>query len=114
MAKTVSSKFNRQVSNISGGERRSSIRIKLKGKYKSSQFRLLQVFGAIFGINVITWLPTVVSISPVSANVISLEYLVFAHLSLLSQVVLHPIIQVFLYKDIRVVFINMCKRRSRG
>ena len=117
MARTVSNKFNRQVSNISGGESRSSfysILTKLKAKYKSSQFRLLQVFGAIFGINIITWLPTVVSISLVSANVISLEYLVFAHLSLLSQVVLHPVIQVFLYKDIRVVFINMCKRRSRG
>ena len=116
MARTVSSTFNRQVFNISMvGATNSphSILTKLKAKYKSSQFRLLQVFGAIFGINIITWLPSAVSISLVSADVIVPEFLVFAHLSLLSQVVLHPVIQVFLVNDIRVVFVNMCKRHSQ-
>ena len=64
--------------------------------------RLVQVFGAIFCANIFTWVPTFISIVMIAANVIVPWFIALGHLSLLSQAVIHPILQVVMLKDIRV------------
>ena len=44
-----------------------------------------------------------------AANLFVLEFTVFAYLSVLSQPVIHPMVQVFLLKDIRTVVLKPCK-----
>lgn len=83
-------------------------RVSLDTRYKRSQLRLLRVFGAIFGANIFTWLPSIVSIAIV-ARVVVPWFIVFGHLSLLSQAVIHPILQVTLLKKIRDEILNFCK-----
>lgn len=113
MSRTVSKGFHRQVSTITmGNSRRQSLYTRLKDRYQNCQLRLLEVFGALFGVNFVTWLPTVLSLSLVTAGVIAPGFIAFAHLCLLSQVVFHPVLQVALLRDIRDAIANMCKHCS--
>ena len=59
-------------------------------------------FFVVFVLDFLTWLPSLVSLSLVAGGVVIPEYIAFAQLCLLSQVVFHPISQVIFLKDIRI------------
>ena len=77
---------------------------KMKSKYNQQQLCLAKVFGAIFVVNFVTWIPIVV-ISVVSgaigpSNVPPEAYSV-VFLSFLSQPAIHPILETFLVAKVR-------------
>ena len=107
MVRSISRGYQRELENIAGS-RRPSLFVTIRDRYQSSRVHLLEVFGAVIVVNVVTWLPTVVTVGLVSSGVIVFEFVAFGHLCLLSQAVLHPIIQVFLLRDIRVALAGVC------
>ena len=114
--KGISKGFHRAVRNSLGQGGRPSLTIELKDKYKRNQIRLLQIFGAIFCANIITWVPILGSLI-LLVIVIVPGVVVFAHLCLLFQAVIHPILQVLLLRDIRVEFSHLfylCSRQCRA
>ena len=111
--KGLSKGFHRAVRNSVGPGGRPSSTTQLKDKYKRRQIRLLQVFGAIFCADLLTSLPTAVSLFLV-AIVIVPGAVIFSRLCLLFQVVIHPILQVLLLQDIRYELAKLLKPCGRG
>ena len=68
------------------------------------QFRMVQLFGGIFTANMITWIPmlclaiagAIVGLGRIPTAVFSVTYMAF-----LSEIVIHPILEVILIRDIR-------------
>ncbi len=98
----------------------NNLKSKASQSMYSKQLQLMKVFGAIFVANVLTWIP-IILISFLAAVKVYLsgwqEFVVFS--SLLSFVVLHPIIQTCLipeFRDYIVVFVTKilcpCYRKS--
>jgi hypothetical protein len=74
--------------------------------YKSTQLRLVWLFGAIFTGNIITWLPMVglvLSAAALGAGNIHTVVYSITYLSFLSETVIHPILQSCLIRDIKLV-----------
>ncbi len=83
------------------------------------QFRMVQLFGAIFTANLVTWIPmlglaisaAVVGLGQIPAVVYSVTYLAF-----LAEIVIHPIIEAMLIRDIREIVLrlatHLCRRRN--
>ena len=96
-------KYYHRARNRGGGKGRDmSVHSRLKQKNKWNQVRLLQIFGAILCASIITWMPTFVSIVVLATRTIVLWLIVFGHVTILSQAVIHPVLQVIFLRDIRV------------
>ena len=74
---------------------------KILKAYNWDQFRLVQIFGAIFTANVITWFPMIVLsiIIAIHGRGHTLFYTI-AYLSFLAETVIHPILEARLIKEI--------------
>ncbi len=86
----------------------------LKGKVSQSvyskQLQLVKVFGAIFVANAITWIPTILLFFLAAGNIFVSEWLSFVlYCSLVSLVVLHPVVQTCLIPEIRHYIIGFLK-----
>ncbi|MCG8625867.1 MAG: G-protein coupled receptor, partial [Proteobacteria bacterium] len=73
----------------------------LSSAYNRDQFQLVQIFGAIFIANVITWFPTITLsvVVAIQGEGPTLLYTI-AYLSFLSETMVHPIIEARMIKDI--------------
>ena len=111
MRKNVSMGYHRSLLNANTFmNRRPSIFLKIEDENKRKQLRMTQIFGAIFVINIITWIPLliVVILVQLPRQIIVPVFILFAQLCFLSQIVLHPILQVVLLKDIRIEITRCC------
>ncbi len=65
------------------------------------QFRLVQVFGAIFTAIIVTWLPIIICyiVAAIRGRLPTVMYSI-AYLSLLSETTIHPVIEAILIRDI--------------
>ena len=80
------------------------------------QFRMVQLFGAIFTANMITWIPmlclaiagAIVGLGRIPTAVYSVTYMAF-----LSEIVIHPILEVILIRDIRKSLVLCCPGKVR-
>ena len=81
-------------------------------EHNKRQFRLVQLFIAIFTANIITWLPMVVlaiTAAIVGSRTIHTSLYTITYISYLSQTVIHPILETMLIPKIRIV-ISKCSR----
>ena len=83
----------------------------LSNAYNRNQFRLVQIFGAIFIANVITWFPiiTLSVVIAVQGEGHTLLYTI-AYLSFLAETMIHPIIEARMIKDIWNVTLKFVSR----
>ena len=83
----------------------------LSSAYNRDQFRLVQIFGAIFIANVITWFPmiTLSVVVAIQGEGHTLLYTI-AYLSFLSETMIHPIIEARMIKDIWSVTLKFVSR----
>ena len=104
--KSVLKKYHRARENMfdvrQGGRKLSVQSIKLKKKHKTDQLRVLQIFGAILCASILTWMPAFVSVIVLASRVIVFWLIAFGHISISSQAVIHPILQVVFLRDIRI------------
>ena len=84
---------------------------RLSSAYNRDQFRLVQIFGAIFLANVITWFPmiTLSVMIAIQGEGYTLLYTI-AYLSFLSETMIHPIIEARMIKDIWSVTLKFISR----
>ena len=84
---------------------------RLSSAYNRDQFRLVQIFGAIFLANVITWFPmiTLSVVIAIQGEGHTLLYTI-AYLSFLSETMIHPIIEARMIKDIWSVTLKFISR----
>ena len=71
---------------------------------KQQQFRMVQVLGAIFVTNIITWIPMIVLIltgAIVGSFVIPTFYFSFAYICYLLEIMLHPLLQITLIYELK-------------
>ena len=73
----------------------------LSNAYNRDQFRLVQIFSAIFIANIVTWLPMIILsiVISIQGRGHTLLYTI-AYISFLSETVIHPIIEARMIKDI--------------
>ena len=87
------------------------VKKKIEKENLNKQFKLVQLFGAIFIANLLTWLPIVsvaIAGAIVGSGIIpSLAYAV-AYLAYFSQVVIHPVLQALLIREIKDVMAKCC------
>ncbi len=117
---TVKLKYLQGVRNLNSPL--SEHRRRMKSKYTKQQIRLAQVFGGLFLVNIITWIPNLVtsfvSVAIGSENV-SPEIYSFVFLVFLSQPAVHPILESFLVEKVRNLFCKCihcnicCKKITR-
>ncbi len=98
--RNISKGYHRAVLNTSSHVSSPSLLLRINDRNREKHLRLTQIFGVIFLVNIITWTPSFFSIILLTQVIIPI-YIVFAHLCLISQVVIHPIVQVVLLRDIR-------------
>ncbi len=83
---------------------------KIRSKYNLQQIRLAKVFGAIFVVNSITWIP-IMFISFVSGAVgpdnVPPEAFSVVFLSFLSQPAIHPVLEAFLVGKVRSALVKI-------
>ena len=103
--KKISKGYHRSILDASAS---SSLTLRIIDENKQKHLRLTQIFGVIFMTSIVTWTPTLVSIILLT-QIILPAYIVFAHICLLSQVVIHPVVQVILLKDIRDEITRCCR-----
>ena len=83
---------------------------KIRNEAATKQFKLFRVFGAILLVNFATYLPAIVlSVCLVFITNAPRELFIIVRLSILSQVVLHPLIEAFLTPELQVTFPPACK-----
>ena len=69
--------------------------------YNRDQFRLVQIFGAIFTANIITWVPMVVMSIVIAIQGVGYTlFYTIAYLPFLAETVIHPILEARLIKEI--------------
>ena len=70
---------------------------------KQQQFRMVQVLGAIFLTNIITWIPMIVLIFAgiFIGSLIPTFYYSFAYLCYLLEIMLHPLLQIMLIYELK-------------
>lgn len=77
---------------------------------RKAQLRLVQLFGAIFTANLVTWLPMIVlALMGAILGSMRIPTLMFsiAYLSFLSETLIHPILEVSLIRDIRLALCEL-------
>ena len=110
MKKSIRNGYARSKRNSIGG--RKSLN-SIRRKYARDQTRLSQIFVALFVSSIVTWLPIAIAIIMVAAaNFFVLEFTTFSFLCILSQPVIHPILQVLLLRDVRTVVAQPCRLLS--
>ena len=80
------------------------------------QFRMVQLFGAIFTANLVTWVPmfglvvtgAITGVGKIPTVVFSIAYLAF-----LSEIVIHPLLEAMLIREIRDVMIKFWPARLK-
>ena len=83
----------------------------MKRKHIKGNIRLTQIFGALFLSSIFTWMPlALTAMMYVAGGVFIEEFSSFAVLCFFSQSVIHPIIQILLLQDVRVVIIKPFKK----
>ena len=83
--------------------------------HSKSQLRMVWLFGAIFTANIVTWLPILclaITLTILKTARSSLVY-TFPFLSYMSETVIHPVLVVFLLRDIRSEISKCCTLGSR-
>lgn len=83
---------------------------RIKERRNQKQLHLVRVFGAIFATNICTWLPILVvtiSCSALNMESVPLPFVTFSYLALVSQSVLHPILEASLVRDIRIYILRI-------
>lgn len=105
--KNIRDRYHRSL-RYADGERRPSLFARLRDENKKKQIRLTQIFAATFVINLLTWMPTVITFIMVATEKVDGGFIVFAHLCLFSQTVVHPILHTVFLKDIRVEMKRLC------
>ncbi len=109
--RNISRGYHRSILNNPSGYRRPSFILRMKEEKQHRQLRLTQIFGTIFIVNIIIWIPS--SISLVLMGFVEVPaFFVLTHLCFLSQVVIHPFLQVFLLRDIRNEITHCCSSSS--
>ena len=115
---TITRESTRNAFEQSHMERKDSEK-KVKGGYQKKQLRLVRVFGIIFAVNVISWIPTtfILLISLIiGTDKISIWWFAFVHLIYLCQPAVHPILETCLVgKAQRMVFkvLCCCKKKDK-
>ncbi len=114
--RTRYTKTRRSIKSMPHQQRRDS-EAKIKGGYHKKQLIIIQVFGIIFGINIITWIPTtlitLVSLI-VGADNISIWWFSFVYIIYVSQPAIHPILETCLVGKARqMVFKVLCCCKTR-
>ena len=103
--RTVKLRYAKSVRNLNSDQHVS----RMKSKHNQQQIRLAQVFGAIFVVNIMTWLPTA-AISVLSGVLgsenVPPEAFSFVFLAFLSQPAIHPILETFLVARVRNLFLK--------
>ncbi len=107
MKRSISKGYHREVLNNSGPGRRFSLVAQLEDKHKRNQLRLMHLFCALFCSKFFIWFPTLLTL--ILFPVIPAGFVTFSHVCLLFQVIVQPILQVFLLKDVRVVIMRLFK-----
>ena len=103
--------YTRAKKNSLGGRNVSAAHT--RAKYAKDQIRVVQIFMALFLFSLATWLPILITLTMVNAaDVFVLEFTTFSFLCLLSQPVVHPILQMLLLRDVRTVFVQLCMHFS--
>ena len=114
MRKSLRNGYVRARRNSIGGDK--ALASQIRGRYTKNQTRLSQIFVTLLVSSFVTWLPIVIVIILVTAaQLFVLELTTFAFLCLLSQPVIHPILQVLLHRDMREVVARPfrgCQRTS--
>ena len=77
-----------------------TVKEKLK-KEAQKHFKLLKVFGGILLVNFITVIPTLVLSITIFFTIVPSGYYTFVLLCIVSQVALHPLVEIFLTPEIR-------------
>ena len=104
--KSTVRRYRRTRSNSMG---QSPLTNQVRDTHRKEQIRLTQIFVAVYSTNILTWVPTLISVSLVGGGMIVPGFIAFGHLALLSQAVIHPILQAVLLRDIRMVINKPCR-----
>lgn len=83
---------------------------RLSREVAKKQLRLCQVFGSIILVNIVTLIPAfVLIIVTVSVSFMQPTFAVFVQISVFSQVVLHPLVEISLALELRRVIVKWCR-----
>ena len=109
MLRFLWTKYNKAMSNMNNFSSQSSLgHIKsvhnIESKYNMQQIFLAKVFGTIFVVNIVMWIPTVfiaLASGIVGGDRIPPETFSFIFIMFLSQPAIHPILETFLVTKVR-------------
>lgn len=95
--------------------RKAAHRRRLSKVVAQQQLRLFQVFGSILIVNFITVFPGILLVvtSTVASQEIPREFVTFALIMQLLQVILHPIVETFVSPDLRRIVFSHCSCSTR-
>ncbi len=94
---------------------RNTIFMKLKSVYRNQQLHLAQVFGILFAVNIVTWVPIIVIVLiRLLTTVIGIDFpndfLLVVIIFFISQAIILPIVETFVTVKVRrLIFINLCR-----
>ncbi len=77
---------------------------------RKKQFRLVQLLGAIFLANIITWIPVIalgITGAIAGTDTIPTTFYSFAYLSYLLEIMIHPLLQIALVYELRAIIAKM-------
>ncbi len=77
---------------------------------RKKQFRLVQLLGAIFLANIITWIPVIalgITGAIAGTDTIPNTFYSFAYLSYLLEIMIHPLLQITLVYELRAIIAKM-------
>ena len=90
-------------------------RKKMMSKYHQKQLHLVRVFGGLLCSNIVSWLPYIIliflSLGRIEDNISISRYTSFCNAILLSQVVIHPILETTMIRDVRLPMLEMIQCR---
>ena len=109
MLRFLWTKYNKVMSNMKNFSSQSSLEHiqsvhNIESKYNMQQIFLAKVFGTIFVVNIVTWIPTVfiaLASGIVGGDRIPPETFSFIFIMFLSQPAIHPILETFLVTKVR-------------
>jgi len=90
---------------------------KIEKENLQKQFKMVQLFGAIFLANLVTWMPILcvaIAGSFVGSGIIPSLIYAMVYLTYLSEVMIHPVLQALLIREIKDVIAKCIAGRSKG
>ena len=119
--KSIIAKFQRSViinsADTTQGTQAEDKMTSIEKEKRSSQLRMVRLFGAIFTANVLTWLPMIalaLTGAVVGTTHIPTVLFTFAYLTFLSETVIHPILEACLIREVREImsgYLIECSRK---